>query len=753
MSDLLGSLQGRTTGSADDRLFCPQRFNPQVGTDRAALIALLGSDQHLLVHDTLLAQLGELCETRTPTRKLSQGETAAQCEQTLGAISAEDYGCWFFYPWSHRLVHVLPEAEYRELRSSRNRNKISVEEQARLGHLRVGVVGLSVGQATALTLGLEGIGHHFRLADFDTLSLSNMNRLRASAHEIGLNKAVLTARELYEIDPYLDVKLYPDGIGDHNIDDFLTGGGPLHLLFEECDDLQMKVRLREQARAHRIAVLMETSDRGLFDVERFDREPERPLFHGLAGELDSAALGKLSTQEKVPTVLKIIGAERVSLRMAASMVDIDTTLKTWPQLASAVALGGAINTDAARRIALSSFTESGRYYVDIGELVADRTATQIAPSSEPSPQPTPWLAPPALHGLGPRLTQKEITALSHYGVLAPSGGNCQPWRFEYRSGVLRCFHEIERSRSMLDFEHRASYLAFGCAAENIAQAARQIGFAAEFDRYPEPSDPTCVWQARFSKATASSHDAARLIAARATNRRLGPRVAIDAQALAQLTQLGEAAGAQLDFLVDPPRLDEIGAILGEGDRARFLSHTLHQEMMRELRWNRPQAEATRDGLDLPTLELSSADIAGLKLAAQWPVMAELGKLDAGQGLTKPSQKSIAAAGGVGLLTISSTDPRDYLEAGRCLEQIWLQATELGLSMQPMTALVYLFCRLRQGAVDADLGRHLTPLHDRYTNLFDLKPGRSEAMLFRIGTFGPPSARSLRRSLQNTLFLY
>ena len=29
---------------------------------------------------------------------------------------------------------------------------------------------------------------------------------------------------------------------------------------------------------------MATSDRGLFDIERFDLDPDRPLFHGLAGE-------------------------------------------------------------------------------------------------------------------------------------------------------------------------------------------------------------------------------------------------------------------------------------------------------------------------------------------------------------------------------------------------------------------------------------------------------------------------------------
>lgn len=44
-------------------------------------------------------------------------------------------GC--FYPWSGRLVHVLPEPLHRELRLDRNKYKITAVEQARLLSLRV----------------------------------------------------------------------------------------------------------------------------------------------------------------------------------------------------------------------------------------------------------------------------------------------------------------------------------------------------------------------------------------------------------------------------------------------------------------------------------------------------------------------------------------------------------------------------------------------------------------------------------------
>ena len=44
-----------------------------------------------------------------------------------------------------------------------------------------------------------------RLADFDEIDLSNLNRVRTHLINIGINKAVIVAREIAEIDPYLKV--------------------------------------------------------------------------------------------------------------------------------------------------------------------------------------------------------------------------------------------------------------------------------------------------------------------------------------------------------------------------------------------------------------------------------------------------------------------------------------------------------------------------------------------------------------------
>jgi hypothetical protein len=80
-----------------------------------------------------------------------------------------------------RLVHVLPEPLHRELRLDRNRYAITTDEQERLTGLCVAVAGLSVGRAVVSTMAHEGVGGELRLADFDVLELSNLNRVVAAS--------------------------------------------------------------------------------------------------------------------------------------------------------------------------------------------------------------------------------------------------------------------------------------------------------------------------------------------------------------------------------------------------------------------------------------------------------------------------------------------------------------------------------------------------------------------------------------------
>lgn len=723
----------------------------------AALSALLSSGQVVRVYDSILEQAGELLETREPRRKIPRDELEQRARDLVGP-RPHAYGTWVFYPWSKRLVHVLPEDAFLELRTSRNRNKITKEEQERLRGARVGVLGLSVGSATAMTLAMEGVGGELVLADFDRLSLSNMNRLRAGVHEIGVRKTVLTARAIYELNPYARVSVFSEGIHDGNIDAFLDGPR-LDLLFEECDDLFLKIKIRERARELRIPVLMETSDRGLIDVERFDLEPHRPLLHGLPGDVRADSLRGLTTYEKVPIVLRIIGAETISPRMAASLVEIDESLKTWPQLASAISLGAALNTDTGRRILLGQMTGSGRFHIDLEELITPEKAEPIPPPDDDAwleeatpPLSLPRLSPVANASSG-GLSREQVRDLVTYATLAPSGGNCQPWSFVWRGDVLSCIHEVERSRSFLDFQNTASYLAFGALAETVRIAAAEMGLMASIQPFPDERDPLRLCDIKLTPSSNVERDPLfAYLGARVTDRRLPAREPIEEAEVRALIDFTAAEGARLSLVTDDEGLDKAAALLGAGDRIRFLSPVMHREMMNEVRWTREEVQGKRDGLDIRSLELDPTDRAGMRVTSAWNVMELVGRFGGGTGLEKLAKKGIAAASAVGLLSVPGVRPLDFFEGGRVLQRLWLTATARGYALHPMTALLYMFARLVRGGGEgftAQQREELVKLRARHEELFpDAQPG--ELLLFRMLHGGPVKFRALRRPVEDVL---
>lgn len=353
-------------------------INPE---EREKLKALISNNPSLTIYDTILSQLAELIKLNNPQKKLTQEESAALVALHLNT-DADHYGVWVYFPWSDKLVHTLDEEEFAQVRTSRNVYKITPEEIAVLKQKKIGIIGLSVGQSIALTLAMERTCGELRLADFDEIELSNMNRIKVNVQDLGLNKAIVAARQIAELDPFINVVCFTDGINLDTIDAFFSDNGQLDILVEECDGIDIKILARIKAKALGVPVVMDTNDKGMLDVERFDLEPERPIFHGKVAELEALsadqlteALNNLTIPEKIGYLAKIIGYENLSEAMMKSVSEMNKTIVGWPQLASAVTLGGAMITDISRRILLKQFNASGRYFVDFDNLFKDEFNT------------------------------------------------------------------------------------------------------------------------------------------------------------------------------------------------------------------------------------------------------------------------------------------------------------------------------------------------------------------------------------------
>lgn len=351
-------------------IYSPLIFRLTSSEDKKALDALIAEDKVSCVHDNLYNQLKELVKSCNPSLKINESDYSILIEKHLGSSDISTYGVWVYYPWNQTLIHILDEEEFVQVRTNRNRNKITSQEQGLLRAKKIGVVGLSVGQSIALTLAMERTCGEIRLADFDTAELSNLNRIRTGLHSLGLNKAVIAAREIAEIDPFIKVRIFDDGLTEKNMDEFFLEGGKLDLFVEVCDGLDVKLQSRFKARELHIPVVMDTNDRGMLDIERFDLEPDRSILHGQLDAFLSNGTIAVTEENRSGILMSILSYDSLSERMKQSMGEINKTINTWPQLASSVVLGGAITTDIARRILLNQHSWSGRLYVDLDEIFA-----------------------------------------------------------------------------------------------------------------------------------------------------------------------------------------------------------------------------------------------------------------------------------------------------------------------------------------------------------------------------------------------
>lgn len=749
--------------------FQPLFFRLGNTSDREKLYDLLKEKPYITVFDTLEQQLKELIKSSSPDKTFEEAQLLSLLNVHLDGLSLAEYGVWVYYPWNEKIVHILDEKEFVELRTNRNRYKITPEEQHLLAKKKVGVIGLSVGQSVSLALAMErGLGE-LRIADFDELEITNLNRLRSGVHNLGVKKTVIVAREIAEIDPYLKVTCFHEGIRVDNLESFLLSGGKLDVLIDECDGVDIKLQCRLLAKAHRVPVLMEASDRGTVDVERFDLEPDRPILHGFIQHLDVSDIKHLKTNEqKLPYILAFAGVETLSVRMKASAVEVGQTISTWPQLASAVIMGGGITADVCRRVLLGQFHRSGRFFIDLEELIGDLKEPQQkfaylekSLDREEMIQVSKLVARDNGEKWVP--DHARIEELIKAATMAPSPGNNQPWKWYFDGSRLFLFHDIERSESFGDFENMASYMALGTAIENMELKADSLGMELVEKLFPLRDQPLLIASFSFKEAKSGKEVQPRngglvnYIDQRCTNRRSGNGMKIDSMILAALSESVEPVkGAAVRLITESSSIASLASITGKADRLRLLIPQGHYELFeRELRWTPQEAEHTKDGLDIRTLELAAKDEIGFRVARDPEAMKLLADWDLGEALENLSAKSVLASSAVGVITMPLFNPENCLLAGKAIERLWLTANKHQLSLHPLLAVILHFSRLRYGK-RGDMPRKIEDkfllLEQQFNETFGIDPSKEVPLfLFRLFKGGNPTIRSLRLDIKDVFF--
>lgn len=135
---------------------------------------------------------------------------------------------------------------------ARNIGWVTTGEQSALRGKRIAIAGMGgVGGVHLLTLARLGVGA-FNVADFDTFDLVNFNRQAgAMMSSVGRPKVDVLAEMALDINPELDVRRFPAGLSDANLDEFLRD---VDLYVDGLDFFCFGIRRATFAACHRLGI-------------------------------------------------------------------------------------------------------------------------------------------------------------------------------------------------------------------------------------------------------------------------------------------------------------------------------------------------------------------------------------------------------------------------------------------------------------------------------------------------------------------
>ncbi|MBI5306611.1 ThiF family adenylyltransferase [Candidatus Wolfebacteria bacterium] len=314
--------------------------------------------------DTFDSELKELFKIRYPKFKNNKEKLKEFLKKSQKIKSV-----YVYFPWNNNVARILPENLFFEIRTARNKNLITKEDQEKFYNAKIGIAGLSIGSNILWPLLISGGGKFLRIADPDTIELTNLNRLFYPISGIGENKTISALRKAYELNPFIKIDPWINGVKLNNLEKFIKGTPKLDILIDELDDLEIKIQMRILAKKHKIPVLMATNlgEKIIIDIERFDIEPKRDIFHGLLGKFDIKEFKNLAPHSPkwIEATRKILNKELFSQNLTASLKEIGQTLAGAPQLGITSLISSSIIALTIAKIASSKKIKSGRYVIDL----------------------------------------------------------------------------------------------------------------------------------------------------------------------------------------------------------------------------------------------------------------------------------------------------------------------------------------------------------------------------------------------------
>lgn len=346
-----------------------------------------------------------------------------------------------------------------------------------------------------------------------------------------------------------------------------------------------------------------------------------------------------------------------------------------------------------------------------------------------------------------------IEKILEEAVYAPSGENCQPWKFAVDGSNIHIFNVPEADMSLYNFKQKGSFVAHGAIIENIIIVALKYGYKTSVKLFPIKEEDNLVATLTFNITNPRELPLYSCIERRCTNRKDHTRQKLSDDQNKQLIEIAKETGlGELKIINDEESLNILGKALAVNEQIIFENKKLHDFFYEHILWNE-EDQGKAGGFYIKTLEFLPHQLKGVKLFKNWLILKILNKIGkVSRMIAKENSEKYANSGSLAVVVAKGSDREDFVNAGRMAERVWLKATELGLSVHPCTGTIYLMERIKGGDTNVFSQNHLKTIKDAYSDIeraFGVE-NKTIPMLFRIGYADEPTARSLRMK-PNILF--
>ena len=284
----------------------------------------------------------------------------------------------------------------------------------------------------------------------------------------------------------------------------------------------------------------------------------------------------------------------------------------------------------------------------------------------------------------PVISYKELETILRMALTAPSGDNCQPWRFTWNDETLAVFYEDSLGHHALNNDNHATWLSLGCLLETIAIASSGYRLRPHVQTDFENWKTKPVAVIHFTRETRPTDPLVSEIMRRKTHRTEFTNEPLPANIQQQMqSQAHRFQGCSFSFKPGAPEaLFNYLSICDEGMwRNRHVAHDF-------LAWARlSDSESLRhaDGMSWKSLGIQKKDLLPLRIFRRLPgLISWLWNIGFKKSVNLTTRKALQSNAGVYAIAIADSSPDSVTEAGRLAYRLWLMLNAENFAVQPLS---------------------------------------------------------------------